>query len=246
MMTTLGALNPLRYRSYVYDRETGLYYLQSRYYSPSWGRFINADNITDSGDSIKGYNLFVYSANNPANYSDPNGHWIIKDALKSLVKNKIKPALDNFKKRSSGRNGTFSKGVNFGAAAGIAVSAVIGYTYDHNGNIGILLTGAAGGGTPNLAISKFENSTNAPTIYEQRGFSFQTGGSASIAGGSFGYEYSTFKGSDGTVYSGSTAVGGFGTPIPMELHGEGAYTFVFGFNVIEQVDALCICIMEWE
>ena len=43
MAATLGEQNPLRYRGYVYDTETGLYYLQSRYYSPGWGRFINAD-----------------------------------------------------------------------------------------------------------------------------------------------------------------------------------------------------------
>ena len=41
MAATLGEQNPLRYRGYVYDTETGLYYLQSRYYNPSWGRFIN-------------------------------------------------------------------------------------------------------------------------------------------------------------------------------------------------------------
>ncbi|MBE6990664.1 MAG: RHS repeat-associated core domain-containing protein, partial [Ruminococcaceae bacterium] len=43
MADGLGALNPLRYRGYVYDTETGLYYLGSRYYNPAWGRFINAD-----------------------------------------------------------------------------------------------------------------------------------------------------------------------------------------------------------
>ena len=45
LATTLGAANPLRYRGYVYDTETGLYYLQSRYYNPGWGRFINADSL---------------------------------------------------------------------------------------------------------------------------------------------------------------------------------------------------------
>ena len=43
LASTLGAMNPLRYRGYVYDAETGLYYLNSRYYNPIWGRFINAD-----------------------------------------------------------------------------------------------------------------------------------------------------------------------------------------------------------
>jgi len=43
LATTLGVLNPLRYRGYVYDTETGFYYLKSRYYNPVWGRFINTD-----------------------------------------------------------------------------------------------------------------------------------------------------------------------------------------------------------
>ena len=68
--STLGINNPLRYRSYIYDRETGLYYLQSRYYNPTWGRFINADN------NFSYLNLFAYCANNPVNATDPNGeHW---------------------------------------------------------------------------------------------------------------------------------------------------------------------------
>ena len=41
--STLGAMNPLRYRGYVYDTETGLHYLNSQYYNPVWGRFINTD-----------------------------------------------------------------------------------------------------------------------------------------------------------------------------------------------------------
>ena len=56
--TNIGKLNSLRYRSYYYDTETGLYYLQSRYYDPQWGRFINADHLIDN-NSIIGSNLFI-------------------------------------------------------------------------------------------------------------------------------------------------------------------------------------------
>ncbi len=66
LATTLGTLNPFRYRGYVYDEETGLYYLQNRYYSPICGRFINADTI------FKG-NLYAYCGNNPIVLSDDNG-----------------------------------------------------------------------------------------------------------------------------------------------------------------------------
>ena len=41
----IGHINPLRYRGYYYDRETRLYYLQSRYYDPAICRFINADGL---------------------------------------------------------------------------------------------------------------------------------------------------------------------------------------------------------
>ena len=69
-------LNPLRYRGYVYDRETGLYYLQSRYYNPTWGRFINADDTAYLGadGTLLSYNLFAYCGNNPVMYADPTGH----------------------------------------------------------------------------------------------------------------------------------------------------------------------------
>ena len=65
-----------RYRSYIYDYETNFYYLQSRYYDPEVGRFINADNqISDVGSDALGYNLYAYCTNNPVNLTDPNGHW---------------------------------------------------------------------------------------------------------------------------------------------------------------------------
>ena len=46
LAATIGTLNPFRYRGYVYDEETGLYYLRSRYYNPVWRRFISSDRIT--------------------------------------------------------------------------------------------------------------------------------------------------------------------------------------------------------
>ena len=87
-MTALGHYNPLRYRGYVYDAETGFYYLNSRYYNPTWGRFINADGQLNDG--IFGNNLFSYCLNNPVNMSDYEGNvpdWINKAA--KWVKEKI-------------------------------------------------------------------------------------------------------------------------------------------------------------
>jgi RHS repeat-associated protein len=63
----------LRYRAYVYDHETALYYLQSRYYDPELGRFINADNYPSTGQGLLGNNMFAYCNNNPLVFSDPTG-----------------------------------------------------------------------------------------------------------------------------------------------------------------------------
>ncbi len=74
--TALAQTNPLRYRSYYYDSETGYYHLKSRYYSPEVGRFLNADGyLAELGGNINGYNLFAYCFNNPVNLSDEKGAW---------------------------------------------------------------------------------------------------------------------------------------------------------------------------
>ena len=71
----LSSLNPYRYRGYYYDTETGLYYLNSRYYDPRTGRFINADAIDYLGaDAEFSCNLYAYCANNPVMGVDPEGN----------------------------------------------------------------------------------------------------------------------------------------------------------------------------
>ena len=72
----IGNINPLRYRGYYYDTETGFYYLNSRYYDPETGRFINIDNeISGVGGNPLGYNMFAYCGNNPVNREDSFGNW---------------------------------------------------------------------------------------------------------------------------------------------------------------------------
>ena len=65
--------NPFRYRGYYYDGETGFYYLNSRYYDPEIGRFLNGDAYVSTGQGPTGYNMYVYCGNNPVNRVDSNG-----------------------------------------------------------------------------------------------------------------------------------------------------------------------------
>jgi len=81
MTGDLAELNPLRYRGYVYDQETGFYYLNSRYYDPAVGRFINADSYASTGLGFLGYNMYAYCINNPVSQIDPDGEIAISTLI---------------------------------------------------------------------------------------------------------------------------------------------------------------------
>ena len=72
----IGELNPFRYRSYYYDSDIQMYYLQSRYYDPEIGRFINLDKVKyiNSEENLVNSNAFLYCKNNPINYKDAYGY----------------------------------------------------------------------------------------------------------------------------------------------------------------------------
>ena len=74
LATTLGTLNPFRYRGYVFDEETGLYYLRSRYYISEKARFINADNVNGNFVVCRVDNCFAYCNNCPTMYVDSDGN----------------------------------------------------------------------------------------------------------------------------------------------------------------------------
>ena len=78
MADTLGYWNPCRYRGYVYDKETGLYYCNSRYYNPEIGRFISPDTIdilTATPMALTDKNLYAYCDNNPVMRADKGGQF---------------------------------------------------------------------------------------------------------------------------------------------------------------------------
>lgn len=78
----IGNINPIRYRGYYWDKEFGLYYLQSRYYDPKIGRFISADSVDYlDPEDVAGLNLYSYCNNNPVMSTDPGGHFVISTLL---------------------------------------------------------------------------------------------------------------------------------------------------------------------
>ena len=123
-------LNPLRYRGYIFDQETGLYYLQSRYYNPEIGRFINADDPAYLGSGgFASFNLFSYCGNNPVMGYDPYGYFdwgIFTDIATTIVsaviaiRTAVKECVKTF-----GRTLSVSKSVTAGIAAGIATFSAI-------------------------------------------------------------------------------------------------------------------------
>ncbi len=79
--TSIAAINPCSYRGYYYDEETGWYYLQSRYYDPEIGRFLNADEaerIENNSAALTSYNVFSYCENAPINQNDSHGMGIVQ------------------------------------------------------------------------------------------------------------------------------------------------------------------------
>ncbi len=97
----IGLINPFRYRGYYYDSETELYYLNSRYYSPKWKRFINADEILGANKDLLSYNLYIYCSNNPITLIDQSGHGLwnkIKKGISKIIKTaqKIKKSIASF------------------------------------------------------------------------------------------------------------------------------------------------------
>ena len=88
MATTLGKETPSDIAVYYFDTETGLYYLQSRYYDPQVGRFLNADDSSYLGlsGSLISYNLFCYCENDAVNNNDPSGAFSLSKVLSSIKK----------------------------------------------------------------------------------------------------------------------------------------------------------------
>ena len=84
VMSFIGNINPIRYRSYYFDAESGFYYCKARYYVPYLRRWLTMDSLSylDNKD-MHGTNLFIYCHNNPVMYVDENGH--ISDIIIAML-----------------------------------------------------------------------------------------------------------------------------------------------------------------
>ena len=122
MSGTLAELNPLRYRGYVYDQETGFYYLNSRYYDPAVGRFINPDSLLNQ-ESALGNNMFAYCLNNPMNMTDTEGNLPFL-AVTAIIGAVVGAVAGGVVAAKSG--GNVWAGIGIGAVAGALVGTGVG------------------------------------------------------------------------------------------------------------------------
>ena len=128
--STIGEINPIRYRGYYFDTDTEFYYLNSRYYDPEIRRFINADDATLIGASadFSSCNLYAYCFNNPVNYYDDSGE-LPSWAVKVIIGTAVIAAAAVLTVATAG-TGTalacFAVGALKGAAVGAAIGAASG------------------------------------------------------------------------------------------------------------------------
>ena len=123
LASTLGKNNPFRYRGYVYDEETGFYYLQSRYYNPEVGRFISSDVLLSTGQGVIGHNAYAYCLNNPINGIDPDGCWpfFVVTAIVGAVVGAVAGGII-----AAQNGGNVLTGIGIGAASGALIGTGVG------------------------------------------------------------------------------------------------------------------------
>ena len=132
----IATKNPIRYRGYYFDEETGFYYLKTRYYDPVVGRFITIDDVSYlAPDTINGLNLYAYCGNNPVMNVDPNGHFFFSALFLGLLIGGI----------AGGIVGGVTAAVNGGnILAGIGKGLLVGAAFGAGIGLGVGLIGVGG------------------------------------------------------------------------------------------------------
>ncbi len=126
-------INPIRYRGYYLDRETNLYYLNSRYYNPEWRRFLSPDSTSYlDPKNVNGLNLYAYCNNDPVNYADPSGHlpfFVITALIGAVIGLGITAAVDFIPDQEFDLHwGWYVFGGVMGAAIGAGIGMAISYS----------------------------------------------------------------------------------------------------------------------
>lgn len=239
--THIAHINPFRYRSYYYDSETNLYYLNTRYYNPEWGRFLNMDGILGANSDILSFNLYSYCSNNFTNYNDQTGTGLFSAAIfvgfvGAVVGVANQLIGDLFSSSISGKLQFSSAETYVGAAVGGAAGA---YTTLVTGSVllGNAVTGFAGSSTREIIESK--------TKGEEISFSSITSetviSSVSTALGLKVNKYTTGKNSFNAIYSSSAkklardsisnvSIKTIGKSIASEIISNSPSTFITGFG----------------
>ena len=139
-----AAGNPLRYRGYYYDYETGFYYLQSRYYDPEIGRFISADIYPTTGQDFTGNNMFVYCGNNPVIRVDKIGEFwnLAAGAIIGAVISTVSHIAANVVSREKWSDDVLTAAAT-GAASGALSATGFGKVAQAVGNAAISFIGEA-------------------------------------------------------------------------------------------------------
>ena len=176
----IATLNPFRFKCYYYDTESGMYYCQTRYFVPEWGRWLNADSPNFlQFDNINGMNLFAYCNNSPVMYSDPSGQIGLSFIFFSMLIGGLIGGALSYAEASKANLTGWDKllatlgGVIFGAATSGAFAlggaAVVGLTVAGKAISGVTLFGIATFGT---ATAGALNYTLKSIAYDITGYSF--------------------------------------------------------------------------
>ena len=152
--------NPIRYRSYYYDSESGFYYLRSRYYNPGWSRFINADDVDLLGANgdFASLNLFAYCGNNPVSRADSNGYFwnTFIGAVAGAIVGGVSAALSRTDITAGIVSGALSGAIS-GAAVDIAIATggvgLVAF-------VGVTLASGAGGAASSYVNQRLNGKTH--------------------------------------------------------------------------------------
>ena len=222
---TLGKRNPFRYRGYVYDEESELYYLRSRYYASFINRCISADLFVMPEKDLRNSNMYSYCRNMVTCGIDPDGTKWWQAVLNWAAEKIVEPIVNGVESLIGDVDMTITLGFSITASIGFwTYSASVGISMDFEGNIGVHGSVAAGltTGDVSLGVAGFVTVTNAPTVHALEGDSTQIGATAAF-GPRASVDAVMFE-SDGNEYYGVSVGIGAATP-KLEGHATIAHTF---------------------